>query len=662
MSNLPMGRIAEEPASRSSLFAVAFAFLFTLAPHMLHLPLWVSLFSLFAVGWRVAQELGRVPALPRWLLVPMVLFGGIGVFAQYWTITGRDPGLALLTVMASFKFLESRSHRDILILIFLCYFLLATHFLFGQSIGIAVYMLVALAVITSALIAIHQRDDRLPWSNRLKISARMIALALPIMGLLFLLVPRIPGPLWGLTQEQRGGVTGLGETMRPGDISSLIQSNEVAFRVDFDGPIPPQSKLYWRGPVMVRFDGREWKQARHFALRELDIEALGEPVSYTMTLEPHGKNWLLGLDIPISVPEEPESYLSSEYQLTAEHAVNDLVRFPVRSLLDYRLGRNESFDYLLLASQFPNRYNPRTIALGQRWAREIDDPWQIVQKGLQMFRQQAFVYTLNPPLLGENSSDEFLFETREGFCENYAGSYALLMRAAGIPARIVTGYQGGEVNEVGNYLIVRQSDAHAWVEVWLEDRGWVRIDPTAAVSPDRIEGGLDQALDDSQALFRFGRRNPVLSQLLFRWDSLQYGWNKWILQYNQERQMSLMRRLGLGIRSWGDLVLTLVIALSVLVGLYIAIALWRGRPAPRPPEERALQTLLRRLERSGHPRHPSEDLRAYLQRLRKEGIEDAELKYLLETWQRLRYGRDDPEHRLRQQWIQRARRWRPRRS
>lgn len=662
MSNLPIQRIAEEPARRSSLFAMAFAFLFTLAPHMLHLPLWVSLFSLVAIGWRVGQELGRVPALPRWLLVPLVLFGGIGVFAQYWTITGRDPGLALLTVMASFKFLESRTHRDLLILIFLCYFLLATHFLFGQSIGIALYMLLALAVITSALIALNQRDDDLPWSNRLRLATRLIALSLPIMGLLFLLVPRIPGPLWGLTQEQRGGVTGLGESMRPGDISRLIQSNEVAFRVDFDGPIPPQGKLYWRGPVMVRFDGREWTQARHYALRQPDLEALAEPVSYTMTLEPHGKNWLLGLGIPVSIPDEPESYLSSEYQLTAEHAVNDLVRYPLRSLLDYRLGVNESFDYLLLASQYPNRYNPRTIELGQDWARTIDDPWQIVQKGLRMFREQGFVYTLNPPRLGENSSDEFLFDTRRGFCENYAGSYALLMRAAGIPARVVTGYQGGEINEVGNYLIVRQSDAHAWVEVWLEDRGWVRIDPTAAVSPDRIEGGLDQALPEGEALFRFSRRNPLLSGLLFRWDSLQYGWNKWILQYNRERQMNLMRRLGLGIRSWGDLVLTLVVSLGALLGIYIVIALWRARPKASSQEERALRQLLKRLERSGHPRRPSEDLRRYLGRLRQQGFADPELEFLLEAFQRLRYGRAAFDPQSLRQLIRRTRRWRPRKS
>ncbi len=660
MSALPYGRIAEEPASRNSLHAVAFSFLFTLAPHMAQLPLWISLFSLSAIAWRVAEETGRVPALPRWLLVPLVLFGGIGVFAQYWTIVGRDPGLALLAVMASFKFLESRNHRDILILIFLCYFLLATHFLFGQSMAIALYMLVALAVITSALIAINQRDDSLPWSNRLKLAGRMIALALPIMALLFLLVPRIPGPLWGLTEEQRAGITGLGESMRPGDISNLIQSNEVAFRVDFDGPIPAQNRLYWRGPVMVRYNGREWSQAKHYALRELDVEALGEPVSYTMTVEAHGKNWLLGLDIPIATPQQPESYLSSEYQLTAEHAVNDLTRFPVRSLLDYRLGLNESFDYLLLATQFPDNRNPRTVALGRQWARQFDDPWQIVQQGLRMFRQQPFVYTLNPPLLGENASDDFLFETRKGFCENYAGSYALLMRAAGIPARIVTGYQGGEINAVGNYLIVRQSDAHAWVEVWLEDRGWVRIDPTAAVSPDRIEGGLDRALSDSEALFRIGQRNPLISQLLFRWDSLQYGWNKWVLQYNRERQMGLMRRLGLGIRSWGDLILTLVGSLGLLVGVYIAIALWRGRPVPRTAEQRALERLLKRLKRRGYPKKRAEDLRDYLQRLHRAGVADKELESLLESFQRLRYAPGQPDRRHVEQLLQRARRWKPR--
>ncbi|MFT5506273.1 MAG: hypothetical protein ACI8XC_003999, partial [Gammaproteobacteria bacterium] len=293
--NLPIDSIPLESVSRSTVFAVCFCFLFSIAPHFFNLPLWVSGFVIAALSWRSLENLGRLRSMPKWLLVAMVLLGGIGVFAQYWTIVGRDAGLALLTVMTSFKFLESRNHRDMLILIFLCYFLIATHFLFSQSIFTAFLMLLTLIVITSTLIMLNQRDDSIDIKSRFKIGARLVALSFPFMLILFVLVPRIPGPLWGLTDEQRGGITGLSNHMSPGKISNLIRSNEVAFRVEFEGSSPPQQKLYWRGPVMALFTGKRWYQSRRPKISQFNLTIFDEPVNYTVTLEPNGERWLLAL-------------------------------------------------------------------------------------------------------------------------------------------------------------------------------------------------------------------------------------------------------------------------------------------------------------------------------------------------------------------------------
>ena len=638
MNNLPISRIAQETADRTAILSVSLSFLLVMLPHFAHSPLWVSGFTLFALGWRSAQAFDKAPALPRWLLVPLVVAGGLGVFAEYWTIVGRDPGLALLTVMTAFKFLEARSHRDVLILLFLCYFLLATHFLFGQSILIALYMLVVLVVITSTLMTINQRDDSVPLKIRLINAGKLIGLSLPMMMILFVLVPRIPGPLWGITQEQRGGVTGLSDSMSPGAISNLISSNDVAFRVKFMSKIPAQNQLYWRGPVMVNFDGRRWTRAKVRPIRPFRLPNSDNTIDYTVTLEANGQKWLLALDIPVTTPEA--SYLTQEYQLTSTKPVIDLKRYTLRSLLKYNLNPDENFDYLLKAEQFAPDRNPRTLALGQQWARQFRTDREIIEQALNMFRQQNFVYTLQPPLLGKHSSDEFLFDTRRGFCEHYASSFALLMRAAGIPSRIVTGYQGGELNQVGNYLIVRQSDAHAWTEVWLENEGWVRIDPTAAVSPDRIEKGLDQALQDGRSSFKIGKRSALISQLLYNWDNMQNTWNSMILNYDSKKQSRFLRQLGLGIQNWGDMVIALVISLAGISGLYVLIAWLRERPPAAPDYEQIIRQLLKKLKRKGFEKQPSEDVHEFLQRIKQQHhFEDAELEDIFNTYSKIKYAK-----------------------
>jgi transglutaminase-like putative cysteine protease len=636
--NLPFRQIAEERLGQGEIQAVAISFLITMIPHFFNLPVWVSVLALSALAWRNLQAVGHAGAIPRWLLVIMVVVGGISVFAQFWTIAGRDPGLALLTVMTAFKFLEARTHRDLLILIFLSYFLLATHFLFDQSMLIAAFMFMVLIIITATLITVNQRDNQVPIKTRLLASARLIGLSIPIMLILFILVPRIPGPLWGLTEEQRGGITGLSDTMSPGEISDLITSNEVAFRVTFDDAIPAQSQLYWRGPVMLRFDGRRWSQARTEKFQSIELPADAQLTRYTVILEPHGRKWLFGLDLPATIP--PKSQLTAEYQLVAEEAINDMKKYDVASILNAPVGLDETFDYLAAALEYDENRNPQTIALGRQWANRFDSDDALIRHALRKFNTEQYVYTLQPPLLGEHPSDEFLFQTRQGFCEHYASSFTLLMRAAGIPARVVTGYQGGETNQAGNYLIVRQSDAHAWSEVYLEDRGWVRVDPTAAVSPDRIENGLDLALRDSDAVFRFSNRNAIISRMLFAWDNMQYSWSKWVLNYDHRRQSSFLRDLGLGIRSWGDMVIALVLCLVVVTGAYAVYGWYRDRPPPAPRYEQLIKLLLKKLHKAGMTRHPSEPLEKFLRRIEREhGIKDPQLQQIFDNYTRIKYAR-----------------------
>ncbi|MBT8434393.1 MAG: DUF3488 and transglutaminase-like domain-containing protein [Gammaproteobacteria bacterium] len=645
-NNLPIRSIADEIVSRSSIFAVCLCFLISIAPHFRNLPLWVSAIVMISVGWRCLQNLDKIREIPKWVLIPLVLFGGIGVFAEYWTIVGRDAGLALLAVMTSFKFLESRRHRDLLILVFLCYFLIATHFLFSQSIFTAGLMFATLIVITATLITINQRDDRIDIKQLLTSSARLVGLSVPLMLILFVLVPRVPGPLWGISNEQRGGVTGLSDHMSPGQISNLIRNNQVAFRVDFEDEVPAQSMLYWRGPVMANYNGTRWYRARRKGLDRLNLTVTEPAVKYTVTLEPNGEYWLLALDMPTKLV--PDSLMTADFQLVSTKKINDLMRYSMESRLAYQVGENESLKYLQLTLDFPADRNPETISLGKSLAQRFDRAEDIIDAVLTMYREQEYFYTLQPPALGVDSVDEFLFGTRRGFCEHYAGSFALLMRAAGIPSRVVTGYQGGEYNDVGNYLIVRQSDAHAWTEVWLENKGWVRIDPTAAVSPSRIEQGLDNALSDDESVFRIQNRNPLFGNLLYGWDNLQHSWNDWVINYDERKQRNFLSKLELGIENWSDMVFALVFLLLGVTGFYWLVVRFRERP-PRPEAYEVLfKRLLKKLSRRGLQKRPAEDSRAFLQRAADRDFPQREqLAAIVELYNRIKYGReDDTDRRL----------------
>lgn len=586
------------------------------APHASRLPVWLVAVVGLAFGWRALVRIGRMSAPPRWLVPPLAAAGSFAVFLQYGTVFGRDAGIALLCLMAGLKLLELRARRDANVLVFMACFLALTHFLYSQALSVAAFSLAATLAIATSMIGLQQRDPGLRASA--STAARLMLQSLPLMVVLFVLFPRLPGPLWSLPRDTAGAVTGLSDSMSPGSFGALSASSEVAFRVEFKGPVPQPAQLYWRGPVFWAFDGLTWTAGDDSdAPRSapLTVQPLSQPVEYVMTLEPHDERWLLALDMPVSVP--PEGRISQDYQLLAHQPVRTRLRYQALASVSYRAGAGETEAMRARGLQLPAGLNPRAQALARTLRDESTTERGFVEAVLQRFRTEEYFYTTAPPpIQGPHTVDAFLFETRRGFCEHYASAFTVMMRAAGIPARVVTGYLGGVVNPVGNYLVVRQAEAHAWTEVWLQGEGWIRVDPTAAVSPSRVLAGIAASVPAADPLPLLVRGNvPLLSRAGFTLDAITNAWNQWVLSYNAQRQRSLLQGLGLDAPDWQSLSLMLVGAAS-LVGLVIgALLLYAGRRVGRDPASAAWERLSLQLARLGLAREPGEGPRDYARRV-----------------------------------------------
>ena len=547
-------------ARNQELWLLACAVL-TLAPDVEHAPTWLTALAGMALAWRATIWWRRAALPPRWILSFLVVAGSAGVFLTYRQFFGKDPGIALLILFLVLKLLEMGRVRDGLAVVFLCYFLLLTHFLNAQGLDVAGFTLAALVAITAALASLANAG--LSATANLRLSALMLAQAAPFMLVLFLLFPRVQGPLWGMPIDAYSGMSGLSDTMSPGSISNLSLSGEIAFRAKFDGELPPKHILYWRGPVLSFYDGSTWRAGPRQAKVSLPDTAPGPAFRYSITLEPHNMPWLFVLEMPGSLP--PGAILSHEYQVLSKTPVRSRIRYEMKSSPDLVQDVDEAAAGNDSHHRLPAD-NPRTRALAEQWRRESGGGEAVVRRMLEHIRQERFFYTLTPPLLGENSIDQFLFETRRGFCEHFASAFVFAMRAAGVPARVVTGYQGGERNPVDGYLIVRQSDAHAWAEVWLEGRGWLRIDPTAAVAPNRIEAGLASAVPVGEPLPFIVRADlSWLRQMRFRWEAVTNTWNQWVLGYDPQRQREVLSRLGLREPDWK----AMTAIMAVLCGLLL---------------------------------------------------------------------------------------------
>lgn len=608
----------------------------TTAPHALHQPLWLTALSGLCLLWAI-NLWWRDQRLPgRWLLIGLVFLGCLGIFFEYRTLFGRDAGVAALVMLIAMKLLEVRSRRDGMVLIVLGYFLLLTHYFYSQDIPTGLWLLFALWVVTASLIRLQAPE--MTTRENLRQAARFLLQALPLMLLLYLLFPRVSGPLWGLPKDAFSGKTGLSDSMSPGSIANLVQSGEIAFRVRFADAPPPKQKLYWRGPVLERFDGTTWRPSP-LTTGAAQVEIQGPSIEYEMTLEAHGQRWLLALDAPVQLPTG--ATLDSRLTVLQTRPVETRQRLVFTAATTYQYNLNENPATLAENLRLPRGSNPQTQALAKRWRETHQQPEAVVSAALRHFREEAFYYTLQPPLLGPQGVDDFLFRSRRGFCEHYAAAFVVLMRHAGIPARVVGGYQGGEINPRDGFLVVRQSDAHAWTEVWLENRGWVRADPTAAVAPERIEQGVASALPVGDPLPAFIREHGHwLRDLRHRWEALNNAWNQQVLGYDARRQRELLSRLGLPDADWRTLAIALGLSATLLM---LLLTWWTLRQRPKQAAESLYWQ--KALRKTRIQPLPAETPLALLERLRQEQPELARtLSPVVHHFLLAHYAPEKPEH------------------
>lgn len=561
-------------------------------PHFIYQPSWVGLMFIAMLCWRIMamKQLWPLPtqslSLLKVLHLAIAVFAFLLLFKSYGNLIGRDAGVALLTVMLGLKLVEIRNHRDFYISCFLGYFLVVTNFFYSQNIPTALLMIMVVIVMTTSLISLN--DDSKSISNKglIKLATQLVLQAIPLMLLLFVLFPRISGPLWGLPQDAHKATTGISDSMTLGKISELIQSDEIAFRVKFDDLVPAQSQLYWRGPVLWRTDGTTWTEYKNsnFMSNRPDFTVQGKEYAYTVTLEPHNNRWLFALDFPSNLPSSPSSHYTYDGQLRSIKPINQRQQIKLKSHTDFSLNPDKD-DYLDAALTLPKNLHQRTKSLAQTWLKQNSDPEYLINTALSYFNQNAFYYTLTPPTLTGDTIDSFLFESRRGFCEHYAASFTVLMRAAGIPARIVTGYLGGEINPVDDFLVVRQRDAHAWVEVWIQNKGWIRIDPTAAVSRQRIEQGIGTIMPEGfNAPLLVARSRQLIDiwqHIRHNWDALDNAWNQWVLSYGPELQKEFLSKLGMAKPNWQTMALWLLMGF-ILFSLIISFYLLYSRPQHDP--------------------------------------------------------------------------------
>ena len=598
--------------TRDTLFLLAVV-AWVLLPQVTNLPLWCSLLAaglLATRGW-LAWKSRPLPS--RWWLLGLLAATLAATWATHRSLLGRDAGVTLIVLLLALKTLELRARRDAFVIFFLSFFTMLTNFFFSQSLLTAAAMLVALLGLLTALVNAHMPVGKPPLMEAARTAGWMTLLGAPVMLVLFMLFPRM-APLWGIPSDGMAGRSGLSGVMQVGTMASLALDDNIALRVRFEGTPPPQRSLYFRGPVLSQFDGREWRTPySSFTGFGFDspgaanLRVSGPAVRYEVTQEPNNRPWLLLLD---ATPKPPELsgqqagrvFMTPDLQWMATRALTDLTRYRAESYLDFHHGPERQDVRLQPYVDLPPGFNPRTLQLAAdmrrdpRYARA--DAAAFVAAALERLRSGGYVYTLEPGVYGQHTADEFWFDRKQGFCEHIASAFVVLMRALGIPARIVTGYQGGDINPVDGFWTVRQSDAHAWAEVWQAGQGWVRVDPTGAVAPGRI--GTLQRLQAPAGVFAtaIGTVNPTLAaNLRAAWEAVNNRWNQWVLNYTQSRQLDLLKRLGLDVTGWEDLTRAIGVLIALVACAGAGWTFWERRQ--HDPWLRLLGLAQARLRKAG---------------------------------------------------------------
>lgn len=618
-ANNPSGIGFQIPRNSLALLMVAQAAV--VLPHFAQLSPWIILVGLLCGLWRTRVYQGRIGYPSRAVKTFFVVLGTVGVFVSAASALSLEVFVSMLILAFAFKLVEMKTRRDAVVVIFLCYFIIAAQFLFEQTLPVALYELAATMLVTAALVGLNQMHTEVrPWAS-IRLAAGLVAQAIPLAVVLFLFFPRLM-PLWSMPLP--GSVSsGLSEEMTPGDIANLSQSDELAFRVEFDGEMPAYRELYWRAVVYSEFLDGTWKMLEPIEEPAVLGRSGSRDVSYEVLMTPTARKWIYALDVPIE--QDARATLQSDFHLEVANPITSVFRYRVRSALAHFRGPDLSPEMRARETRVPEGDNPRLVAYARDLYARYPDTREFAEEILKQIRNEPYVYTLSPPTLPQRDSiDAFWFDSRRGFCAHYAGAFVYAMRSVGIPARLVGGYLGGEVNPNGGYLVVRQFDAHGWAEVWIAGEGWVRVDPTSAVAPNRIESGLASALAESErsnlSLLTNARfdTGSLLSRVLMTFDSIDHRWNMFVVGYDGQVQQHLLGDW-FGNLKPGRTALIMVALGGVCFGLVAFVMFFQRRPVSRNPSANLIHRFVRFAGRYGFDRPLTESPQAFVRRV-SDGI------------------------------------------
>lgn len=608
-------------------------------PHAYHLPLPVFGFFAVLLVWRFLG-VWQPQRLPKGLLLLLVSVGGLALlYSQHSGILGRDAGTSLFLIALGLKLMEIKSERDLYLVNYLAFIVAASQFLYEQSILMAAYILFVCCVLLATLVFINSYVANTRVA--LKKASVIIAQAIPMAIAIFILFPRVEAPRWLLFNQQQQAKTGLSDSMEPGSISDLGLSDELVFRVKFTGAIPPPQLRYWRGPVLSQTDGKRWTQAKDLSYQQRAKPTFsGTVYQYTLLMEPQDKNWVFALELPAALPKTLRQ--NAVLQLLSVDALNQRTEYSLSSYAQYNTGASTPQE-IQQAKQLPAMPSYKMKQLVRQLGGFDSTPEVFIGQLLTHFRQQDFHYTLTPPLMENNPVETFLFETRYGFCSHYASAFVTLMRVANIPARVVTGYQGGELNAVGDFLEIKQAQAHAWAEVWLDKQGWIRVDPTAAIAPERIEKNIDinQLLpggaihyvapsSEAQAAFNWLQKTRQL------WGNVDYSWQRWVINYNNANQSHFLSSFG--IEDFKDMVYWMGAIIAVIVATLSGFLLYQ-KPTTVDHTLIVYKRFLKKLAKAGFNQGVGEGARDFAERIKpKLPTHAPSIEEITEAYLQQRYG------------------------
>ncbi|MCK4840488.1 MAG: DUF3488 domain-containing transglutaminase family protein [Methylococcales bacterium] len=588
-------------------------------PHINNIPLPLFVFFSLLLIWRFVA-IWKSDYLPNKLFVFLITVSGlILLYNQHQGLLGRDAGTSLFVTALGLKLLEINKERDLYLISYLAFIVAASQFLFQQSILMAGYILFVCCALLATLVSINSyKAETIP---ALKTAAIIILQALPLAIIIFILFPRVEAPRWMMFDQQYSARSGLSDSLEPGSISQLGMSDELVFRVKFEGDIPSPNQRYWRGPVFSYTDGKRWTETKKlFFHKYMDKPVYtGNAYQYTLMMEPQEKDWVFALDMPVSYPQPLKK--NALYQLINPDNSNERTEYKISSYPQYNTGyitKTERKDNLQLPAQPSEKITELVTQL-----HGFDQSANIfIQSVLAHFSNENFYYTLMPPLMEDKPIETFLFESRYGFCSHYATAFVYLMRVAGIPARVVGGYQGGELNKIGGFLEIRQANAHAWAEVWLQGKGWTRFDPTAAIAPERIEQDVNIDLQIATGLVNFtpvyvnaSKAMSWMKQVRQAWRSVDYGWQRWVINYTSANQSKFLDTLG--IRSIKSMVYWLMVAIG-LIALCLAFVILKNKRSKIDKELMLYQQFCKKLAKAGIHKQNGETASTFSLRAQKQ--------------------------------------------